>query len=248
MTTISLELEQRAYLAAWGELVLAADLAAHGPLWVGAAEFTLEQVRALAAAPLDPAAPIAPARLALAAAQVAAVRHIAAELMPALTAVQRLAERRALAGASDGSSRAAALAAALDASAQIIRNTLSLLKELPLGSSDAAAVAKLLWGLALHAQIRCARAHEALPADGHALAALAGALQLLESTLLRHGLAAAAERAGVTLTLGQGALTSYRQTDPVDGIELGLAVLRDGQQAVRWLQAAVAEESYALTE
>ncbi len=232
--------EEIAYLAAWRELVVAADLAAADPQWHGAEAWTTSQVRALASAQSPRLLAIAGDRLAVAAAQVAAIRHIAAELMPALTALQRQAQQRALVAAAADAQRAAVLAAALDASAQIVRNSLSLLKELPLGPADDAAVDQLLWGLALHAQIRCVRAHSALPADGHALAALAGALQLLQATLQRHGYAAAAQRAGLQTALGGGALAAYAEPASIDGMALGLAVLRDGLLAVRWLREATA--------
>lgn len=225
--------------------MLAADLASADSAWAGAQTWTLAQVKAaVAAAPMRLEA-IAADRLALSAAHVAAVRFIAAELMPALTALQRQAEQHALVAPTARASAAAALAASLDATAQIIRNTLSLLKELPLGAADGAAVDRLLWGMALHAQIRCVRAHAALPADGHALAVLAGALQLLAATLCRHGFASAAALTGVAGELGSKPLAAYAGREQADGVALGLLVLRDGYQAVRWLQAAVTEGSHA---
>lgn len=181
-------------------------------------------------------APAAP-RLALAVAQVATVRAVTAQVLPAVAALQRSAQLRHLERGDDG---AAALAAALDHAGQIVRNGLSLLKELPFGRWPAAQADALLWRLALHGQIRCTRGAEALAADGHALANLASSLQMLDRTVLRHGQSPASRPAAV----GAAVLAAYQAPQPLDAVAVGLAALGDCRGLAAWLHACAQEEPH----
>lgn len=179
------------------------------------------------------AAPLAFQRLALGAAQVAAVRAVTAQVLPALAALQRAEQLRHL---ERGNAQAAALEAALDLNGQMIRNCLSFLKELPFGTWPAAQADPLLWHLALHGQIRCTRGREHLPADGHALANLASSLQMLDRSLLRHGLA----RPKAPREPGEALLAAYQHSAPMDGVQAGLDLLGACQQLSHWLQVCAA--------
>jgi hypothetical protein len=175
-------------------------------------------------------APLELQRLTLCAAQVAAVRAVTAEVLPALAALQRSAQLRHL---ETGDPQAGALEAALDLNGQMIRNCLSLLKELPLGAWPAAQADALLWNLALHGQMRCTRGREHLPADGHALANLASSLQMLDRSLQRHGNG----RPRASREPGELVVAAYQQSEPLDGVQAGLDLLGACGQFAQWLQA-----------
>lgn len=179
------------------------------------------------------AAPLELERLAFCAAQVAAVRAVTAQVLPALAALQRTAQLRHL---EHGDGKAAELEAALDLNGQMIRNCLSLLKELPLGAWPAAQADALLWNLALHGQMRCTRGRDHLAADGHALANLASSLQILDKSLLRHGL----PRPKAPREPAESLMAAYQQPEPLDGVQAGLDLLGACLQSAHWLRHCAA--------
>lgn len=179
------------------------------------------------------AAPLELQRLTLCAAQVAAVRAVTAQVLPALAALQRTAQLRHL---EHGDAKAAELEAALDLNGQMIRNCLSLLKELPLGAWPAAQADALLWNLALHGQMRCTRGRDHLPADGHALANLASSLQMLDKSLLRHGL----PRPQAPREPAESLMAAYQQPEPLDGVQAGLDLIGACLQIAQWLRHCAA--------
>lgn len=177
----------------------------------------------------QPRPSLQPRCLALAVAQVAAQRSVTTELLPGLAALQRAAQLRHLAR---GDADALALAAALDHASQIVRNSLSLLKELALGTFADAEADQLLWQLALHAQTRCSRGPAGLAADGLALANLASALQMVERVLLRHGL----QRSERPAQLGGAVLDAYQNPQTFDALEVGLQAVDDSLLLAQWLR------------